>query len=90
MHFRYGQDQHEVLGVGSGDPSRWTYCFIGSTGSGKSTTIDLLMGLLSPSSGRLLVDGIDLHDPEYPERLLSWRAAIAHVLRASTWSTALL
>ena len=33
------------------------------TGSGKSTTVDLLMGLLAPTAGRLLVDGVDLHDP---------------------------
>jgi len=53
--------------------------FIGSTGSGKSTSVDLLMGLLSPSSGVLEIDGDDLHDPSYPERLSAWRAAIAHV-----------
>jgi ATP-binding cassette subfamily B protein len=27
----------------------------------------------------MLVDGLDLHDPKYPERLAAWRAAIAHV-----------
>jgi len=53
--------------------------FIGSTGSGKSTTVDLLMGLLSPTQGQILVDGLDLHDPLCPERLLAWRSAIAHV-----------
>ena len=53
--------------------------FIGSTGSGKSTSVDLLMGLLSPSSGVLEIDGDDLHDPSHPERLAAWRAAIAHV-----------
>ena len=53
--------------------------FIGSTGSGKSTSVDLLMGLLLPSSGVLEIDGDDLHDPSYPERLYAWRAAIAHV-----------
>ena len=52
---------------------------IGSTGSGKSTTVDLLMGLLAPSAGRVLVDGMHLHDPAHPERLAAWRAAIAHV-----------
>jgi ABC-type multidrug transport system fused ATPase/permease subunit len=49
---------------------------IGSTGSGKSTLVDLLMGLLEPTDGRILVDGLDLHDSE---RLAAWRAAIAHV-----------
>ena len=52
---------------------------IGSTGSGKSTMVDILMGLLTPTSGKLLVDGKDIHDTAYPERLHSWRAAIAHV-----------
>ena len=53
--------------------------FIGSTGSGKSTSVDLLMGLLAPSSGVLEIDGDDLHDPSHPERLSAWRSAIAHV-----------
>ena len=52
---------------------------IGSTGSGKSTTLDLLMGLLQPVSGRVLVNGNDLHDPSHPERLMAWRSTIAHV-----------
>ena len=53
--------------------------FIGSTGSGKSTTVDLLMGLLVPSQGQVLVDGLDIHDSSHPERLFAWRSAIAHV-----------
>ena len=52
---------------------------IGSTGSGKSTTVDLLMGLLEPTTGSILVDGKNLHDPKDPELLLAWRASIAHV-----------
>ena len=52
---------------------------IGSTGSGKSTLGDLLMGLLPPTYGQLLVDGLDLHDPAHAERLAGWRAAVAHV-----------
>ena len=53
--------------------------FIGSTGSGKSTAVDVIMGLLAPTRGRLVVDGVDLHDPRHPERLLAWRSAVAHV-----------
>ncbi len=52
---------------------------IGSTGSGKSTLVDLLMGLLPPSGGRLLVDGDDLHCPDHADLLVGWRAAVAHV-----------
>ena len=55
------------------------YRLIGATGSGKSTAVDMLMGLLPPSGGRILIDGIDLHDKRYPELLASWRSAVTHV-----------
>ncbi|MFP4285662.1 MAG: ABC transporter ATP-binding protein [Desulfovermiculus sp.] len=38
-------------------PARTTVGIVGSTGSGKTTTVDLILGLLPPDSGRLLVDG---------------------------------
>jgi ATP-binding cassette subfamily B protein len=49
--------------------------FVGSTGSGKSTTMDLLMGLLLPTEGKLLVDG----HPILGSRLRAWQQSIAHV-----------
>ena len=52
---------------------------IGSTGSGKSTTVDLLMGLLKPTAGEVLVDDVDINDPSNPRILPSWRATISHV-----------
>jgi ABC-2 type transport system ATP-binding protein len=39
--------------------------FLGSNGAGKSTTIRMLCGLLTPTSGRATVDGLDVGtDPE--------------------------
>jgi ATP-binding cassette subfamily B protein len=49
--------------------------FIGGTGSGKSTLLDLLMGLLEPTTGRLLVDG----QPLEGGRMRAWQRTIAHV-----------
>jgi ATP-binding cassette subfamily B protein len=49
--------------------------FVGSTGSGKSTTLDLLMGLLTPTQGELLVDG----EPIRGVRARAWQRTIAHV-----------
>ncbi len=49
--------------------------FIGPTGSGKSTLIDLLLGLHRPTSGRVLIDGQALT----PELVPSWQATIGYV-----------
>jgi ATP-binding cassette subfamily B protein len=49
--------------------------FVGSTGSGKSTTLDILMGLLLPTEGALLVDG----QPVSGSHLRAWQRIIAHV-----------
>ena len=56
-----------------------TIGIIGETGSGKSTFIDLFMGLLEPTTGRILVNGKDLHDLSNERLLDSWRALISHV-----------
>jgi ABC-type multidrug transport system fused ATPase/permease subunit len=49
--------------------------FAGRTGSGKSTLMDIVLGLLHPDSGRILVDGVELTD----ENRSAWQAQIAHV-----------
>ena len=49
--------------------------FVGITGSGKSTALDLLMGLLTPTEGRLLVDETPIVGPQ----IRRWQRTIAHV-----------
>ncbi len=49
--------------------------FIGSTGSGKSTALDLLMGLLEPTEGRIQVDGQTISH----EHQRAWQRSIASV-----------
>jgi ABC-2 type transport system ATP-binding protein len=35
--------------------------FLGPNGAGKTTTIRMMMGILVPSAGRVLIDGLDCH-----------------------------
>jgi ATP-binding cassette subfamily B protein len=48
---------------------------IGPTGGGKSTLVDILMGLLKPTDGVIEVDGVAITS----RNMDSWRACIAHV-----------
>jgi ATP-binding cassette subfamily B protein len=50
----------------------------GATGGGKSTLLDLLMGLLEPDEGAILVDGHPLDSATRP----AWQAGLAHVPQA--------
>ena len=47
---------------------------VGGTGAGKTTLIDLLLGLLSPQSGRISVDGT----PITAANVTGWHAAIGY------------
>jgi ABC-2 type transport system ATP-binding protein len=47
--------------------------FLGSNGAGKSTTIRMLCGLLTPTSGRASIDGVDVgDDPEGVKRRIGY------------------
>ena len=48
----------------------------GVTGSGKSTFLDVLMGLLPPNKGEILVDGKDIYENK---KQYSWTSKISHV-----------
>ncbi len=52
---------------------------IGKTGSGKSTLIDLLIGLIYPSKGSIYIDDLKLDNKINFNNILRWRANIAHV-----------
>ena len=56
-------------------PANKVIGLVGSSGSGKSTAIDLLLGLVEPSSGQLLIDGQPLSN----KSLRSWQNNIGFV-----------
>jgi ABC-type bacteriocin/lantibiotic exporter with double-glycine peptidase domain len=76
LGFRYDPDAGYVLDdVDLIVPRGARVGLIGKTGSGKSTLTDLLMGLLQPTRGSILVDGVPLDEGN----ILAWQDQIAHV-----------
>ncbi|HIU14914.1 MAG TPA: energy-coupling factor transporter ATPase [Candidatus Ventricola intestinavium] len=49
---------------------------IGHTGSGKSTLVQHLNGLITPTSGRVVVDGLDLSDKQTDKRAVRCRVGL--------------
>ena len=75
VYFQYATSENEVLKnlnfkINKGE----TVGFIGSSGAGKSTVIDLLNGLLVPSRGEIKVDGISIR-----KCLKTWQGKIGYV-----------
>ena len=55
--------------------ARTSVALVGATGSGKTTTVDLLLGLLTPQAGQLVVDGVAVTDAN----LRSWQKNLGYV-----------
>ena len=53
------------------------FAFLGANGSGKSTTIRMLIGVLTPTSGAITVDGVDVikHPRRVRDRIGSRRCS---------------
>ncbi len=75
FHYDLHGGQAAVEGVNFRIPARQTTALVGRSGAGKSTIADLVLGLLSPTGGRVLVDGAPLEDA----LLQRWRKAIGYV-----------
>ena len=56
-------------------PKRTSVAFVGPTGSGKTTLADLILGLLEPTSGEILIDGIPLTG----ENRIRWQKNLGYV-----------
>ncbi|MBG6189702.1 ABC-type multidrug transport system fused ATPase/permease subunit [Arthrobacter sp. CAN_A212] len=75
VSFTYpGAEAPALHGVNMRIPSGSRVAVVGSSGAGKSTLIDLLLGLLLPSSGQVLVGGVPMR-----EVLHSWRSRVGYV-----------
>jgi ATP-binding cassette, subfamily B, bacterial PglK len=56
-------------------PAQVSFAIVGRTGTGKSTLVDLLLGLHAPTSGQIIVDGEQITQ----ENASSWRTQVGYV-----------
>jgi ATP-binding cassette, subfamily B, bacterial PglK len=76
LSFRYTQESPWILkNINLSLKKGSCIGFIGSTGNGKSTLIDIIMGLLPATEGNLIIDQKEVDDKNFR----SWQARIAHV-----------
>lgn len=79
LSFRYGPNEPWILkNINLNIPKGICLGIVGPTGGGKSTFLDVIMGLLLPTSGVLSVDNTQITQ----ENLLDFQGSIAHVPQA--------
>lgn len=73
--FEYpGAAAPSLRGISINIPRGSVVGFVGPTGAGKTTIVDLILGLLEPTSGRILIDDKDLRD-----QVREWQMRIGYV-----------
>jgi ATP-binding cassette subfamily C protein len=71
-----GYDRRTVIASADFSIPAGSLCaFTGASGGGKTTLVDSVLGLMTPDSGRVLVDGIDLAEAD----IIAWRRHIGYV-----------
>jgi ABC-type multidrug transport system fused ATPase/permease subunit len=75
LNFRFkNSDRFSIRNVSFQIQKGMSIGLIGSSGSGKSTIADILMGVLAPNSGLITVDGSNIND-----NIFSWQKKIGYV-----------
>jgi NitT/TauT family transport system ATP-binding protein len=87
--YQVGNDVRPVLGGIDLEINRGEFvCIVGPSGAGKSTLLRCIAGLLSPSSGAVLLDGQPVHEPppklavvfqDYSRSLMPWMSVAKNV-----------
>lgn len=75
ISFSYSPDSPLILDKFSLEiPYKGSVAFVGPTGCGKTTLVDIIIGLLKPNSGEIIVDGVNIE-----MNLPSWQRKIGYV-----------
>jgi ATP-binding cassette, subfamily B, bacterial PglK len=75
ISFRYpNQNNYSVKDASLTIPIGQSVAFIGESGAGKTTIVDIILGLFTPEKGQVLVDGINLE-----EQKTIWQKKIGYI-----------
>lgn len=75
ISYSYRDDRAALSEVSLRIPIGGVIGVVGPSGAGKTTLVDMTLGLLRPDSGRLLVDGVEIQS----DQLEQWRRHVAYV-----------
>jgi ABC-type multidrug transport system fused ATPase/permease subunit len=71
-------DEYAVQGVSLTIPKGSVIAFVGASGAGKTTLVDLILGLLEPTEGSILIDGRDTVD-----NIRGWMKNIGYIQQSN-------
>lgn len=90
VSFRYPDGEEEVLSHFSLKiPAGTTVAIVGETGAGKSTLVNLACRFFEPTSGRILIDGVDYRERSQLGCTVAWDMSckIHTCFRERSWKT---
>tara|TARA_B100000886_G_C20422310_1_gene492199 strand:- start:542 stop:2338 length:1797 start_codon:yes stop_codon:yes gene_type:complete len=79
VSYRYGHNKYVLRNINLEVKKGEKVGIIGKTGGGKSTLLDLLMGLLNSTKGQILIDNKVLDISSENDLVKTWRSIISHV-----------
>ncbi len=75
IFYQYSNSSEQAInGISLTIPHGKAIAFVGSSGAGKTTIVDVLLGLLEPQQGEILVDGKNIY-----ESISAWQRNIGYI-----------